>query len=65
MSDTILDHFESADDFEDTLLRAELKAKGQRDQDFVESIRDKFDEYGERMFLSDAQNLWLSDIAER
>lgn len=60
---TILDHFDDVDAFEQALERAEANASGDREIEFVDSIRNKYDEYGESMFLSDAQYSWLMSLA--
>lgn len=59
MSTTILDHFE----FESALEQAEVNASKEREMEFVDSLRNKYDEYGERMFLSDGQYSWLMRLA--
>lgn len=63
MSTTILDHFDDIDDFEEVLEQAETHASTEREIEFVDSIRNKYDEYGERMFLSDAQWSWLDRLS--
>lgn len=63
MSATILDHFDDIDDFESALEQAEANASKEREMEFVDSIRNKYDEYGESMFLSDAQYSWLMSLA--
>ena len=35
------------------------------EEDFVAELKEKFEKYGENMFLSDAQSRWLCDIAIR
>lgn len=59
MSQTVSDLY---DDFEDVLDVAESKARGAWEEQFVADLRDKFDEYGERMFLSDRQDEILQRI---
>lgn len=63
MSKTIIDHFDDIDEFESALEQAETNASKARDIEFVDIIRNKYDEYGERMFLSDAQYSWLMRLA--
>jgi hypothetical protein len=59
MSQTVSDLY---DDFEDVLDIAESNARGAWEEQFVDDLRAKFDEYGERMFLSDRQNEVLQRI---
>ena len=63
MSTTILDHFDDIDEFESALEQAETNASTEREMEFVDSIRNKYEEYGERMFLSDAQYSWLTRLS--
>lgn len=63
MSTTILDHFDDAEEFETVLEDAEANASTDREIEFVDSIRNKYDEYGERMFLSAAQYSWLERLS--
>lgn len=63
MGTTILDHFDDIDRFETTLDAAEVCASTDREMEFVDSIRNKYEEYGERMFLSDAQYSWLTRLS--
>lgn len=51
-------------DFEDLLSEAESKARGAWEENFTEDMRDKFDEYGDRMYLSDRQEEILKRIAK-
>lgn len=50
-------------DFEDVLTSAEARAKGMWEEEFVEGLRTKFTDYGERMFLSERQAETLLRIA--
>ncbi len=59
MSQTVSDLY---DNFEDVLYVAGMKARGDWEKQFVEDLADKFDEYGERMFLSDRQDEILQRI---
>lgn len=60
---TILDQFDDVSAFESVLEAAEANASKEREMEFVDSIRNKYDEYGESMFLSDAQYSWLMSLA--
>lgn len=61
MSSTVADFF---DNFEDVLYVAGMKARGAWEKQFVEDLADKFDEYGERMFLSERQYDVLTRITD-
>lgn len=50
-------------DFEDALSEAEDRAKGAWEEQFVSDLRDRFDEYGSRMYVSDKQVEVLRRIA--
>jgi hypothetical protein len=50
-------------EFEDLLSEAENNASGTWEIDFVTDMRDKWEQYGHRMFLSDKQNEILNRIA--
>lgn len=63
MTTTILDHFDGVGEFKSALEQAETNASKEREMEFVDSIRNKYDEYGERMFLSDGQYSWLMRLA--
>jgi len=62
--DRVSDHYTRVE-FEDLLDEAESNARAGFEQGFVSDIRDKYDEYGPEMFLSDKQNEILERIAER
>jgi len=64
MSD-ILDFYDEGEEFEEVLINAETNAKGEREIEFVDSLRDRFEEYGEFMYLSEAQYEWLERIANK
>lgn len=51
-------------DFEDLLAEAENNAKGSWEEEFCDGIRDKFDEYGDKMYLSERQEEILQRIAK-
>jgi len=50
-------------EFLDLLDEAEANAKNTWEETFVSDMRDKFDEYNVRMFLSDKQDEILNRIA--
>ena len=52
-------------DFEELLETAEEKARGGWETTFVDDLRDKFNEYGYDMFLSEKQLGALNLIARR
>ena len=64
MSDRIEDLY-SGKQFEQLLKDAEAGAETEREEDFVDDMKQRFEEYGMRMFLSDAQEEWLKDLAGR
>ena len=51
-------------DFEDILDSAESYAKNDWEEQFVSDLRDKYDEWGDEMFLSDRQADILLRIAK-
>ena len=51
-------------DFEDLLSEAESNAKGSWEENFVEEARTRFNEYDDRMFLSEKQEEILKRIAK-
>lgn len=65
MSDKVCDHFEDVSEFDVLLDQAELGARSEHECEFVEGLREKFDQWGDRTFLSDAQLEWLHRLAER
>ena len=64
MSDRIEDLC-SRKQFEQLLKDAEAGAETEREEDFVADMQQRFEEYGMRMYLSDAQEEWLKDLAAR
>ena len=54
------EHF---DNIEDVLYVAEGRTKNEWEMDFVDGLREKFDQYGDDMFLSDKQAAILKRIA--
>ena len=65
MSDTISDKFDSPDDFDDLLYTAEQQAGTYWEMEFCSDMRDRFEEYGDRMYLSDRQRETLEKIANQ
>lgn len=64
VSETVLDHFDSLDDFTDLLADAEYAAGTDWEVGFTEDMRAHYDQWGgDRMFLSDAQASRLRKIA--
>lgn len=61
---TILDWYDDGEDFESILKRAEQAAVTERDMEFIEDIQARWKEYGCRMFLSEAQDRWLTRLVE-
>ena len=61
----IADYFKDADEFCDTLNDAEPKAAGSREVDFIDGLRERYDQYLADMYLSEAQADWLKRIAGR
>lgn len=61
MSQKVLDLY-SVEEFEDLLFSAEQKKKSVWAEKFVEDLREKFEEYGESMFISDRQVEMLQKI---
>lgn len=60
---TITDHYNSVEDFETTLNAAEANADTDWEEEFTESIRERFEQWGERMYLSESQADHLERIA--
>ena len=66
MSETISDYdYDPACDFEEALDQAESNARSGWEQEFVESLREKYDEWDERCYLSDLQYEKLMGIVTR
>lgn len=62
MSDKVQDWY-SDEEFEDVLSDAESNASNDFEINFCSDMRDKFDEYGKRMFISERQREILERIA--
>lgn len=63
MSQKAKDVFDCESDLEDLIDEADGNAVGYWEEEFVSDMRDKFDEYGLRMFMSDKQKDILDRIA--
>ena len=62
--DRVKDWFADASEFEALLDDAEQAAETSREHDFLEGLRERYEEWGMKMYLSDAQHSWLIRIAE-
>jgi hypothetical protein len=62
MSDTVQDHY-TEDDFESLLDDAESNAANDWEEEFVADMKARFQQYGKRMFISQAQRSNLERIA--
>lgn len=60
----LTDYFESGDEFERMLERAQNNPQSQRAAEFLSGLRDKYDDWGDVMYLSEAQYSWLQKIAD-
>lgn len=56
-------YFDDFDEFEDAINEAESNAKSGRDMDFVDDLKQRFNQYGQRTNLSEAQYEWLKRLA--
>lgn len=65
MSETVAEMFDEASEFEDLLDAAESEASTGWEMDFVSDMRDRFEEYQERMYLSERQIEILERIAKQ
>lgn len=61
----LTDWFSSPADFEDMLEAAMDRARAVNETTFLDSLVEKFEKFGSRMYLSERQYDWLSDIASR
>jgi len=59
----VRDHFDDEADFERLLDDADRYAAGEWQEEFVSDLRDRFEEYGMGMYLSDRQLEILERIA--
>lgn len=53
------------DDIDELIDNAMDGARNAREQDFVSDMRDKYDDWGDEMFLSQAQYDWLKNLEQR
>lgn len=60
----LLDFYADADEFEIELDAAESNARGWKTEEFLDGLRDKYEEWGEDMYLSEAQHAWLQRLAD-
>lgn len=60
----VIDFYDDEEAFEDVLRSAEGNATGKRAMEFLDQLRDGFEEWGLGLFLSDAQQQWLERLAE-
>jgi hypothetical protein len=63
MSERIIDLYDSSGDFDDLLSRAEDEATTNWEMGFTSDLRDRFDEYGDEMYLTERQREILERIA--
>jgi hypothetical protein len=59
----VADLFDDIDEFETLLSDAEAGADSDWETDFVDDVRNRYDEHGERMYLSERQLEILERIA--
>ncbi len=58
----VLDLYDSTDDFESDLEDARMQARSDWDEQFVKDMKERYEQYGERMYLSEAQHEQLLRI---
>lgn len=58
----VQDHYDEAD-FEELLETARMNAANDWEERFVADMKDRYGQYGRRMFLSDSQQETLERIA--
>lgn len=63
MSDTVSDHY-TEDHFESLLDDAESNAANDWEEEFVSDLKARYQQYGKRMFISQAQRSHLERIAQ-
>ena len=59
----LLDHFDSVVEFEELLAEADEQAVTTWQEDFVSDMKDRYEQYGTEMYLSDPQKDVLERIA--
>ena len=62
-SQTSTDLFDDASEFDELLADAENNATSDWDMNFVDDLRNRYDKYGERMYLSERKLEILERIA--
>lgn len=63
MSDCVQDHYTDAE-FEELLDDAEANAANDWEEKFVDDMKERYSQYGRRMFLSETQRQKLERIAD-
>lgn len=63
MSDTVSDHYTEGD-FESLLDDAESNAANDWEEEFVSDLKARYQQYGKRMFISQAQRSHIERIAQ-
>lgn len=63
MSDTVQDHY-NPDDFESMLDDAEINAANDWEEEFVAAMKERYAQFGKRMYISAAQRSHLERIAD-
>lgn len=63
MGDQVQDHYDDGE-FEELLTDAEQNAANDWEETFVEDMKARYQQYGKRMFVSQAQIAHLERIAE-
>lgn len=61
--DRVVDMYPCITDFEDILEDARMSACNDKEEEFVKSTKDKYQQWGGRMFWSVKQDQWLRSIA--
>lgn len=61
----VCDLFDEVEAFADLLDAASDGASSEKEVDFVADIQERFDKYGSRTFISEAQLAWLRALAGR
>lgn len=64
-TETVLDHFDDIDEFEELLTLAKEDTRSPFEDEFVCDMRERFEDYGGEMFLSVKQLALLERIANK
>lgn len=64
MNETILTYFADCSEFEDALDMAEQEAVSGWEMDFVDDLRERYEDWGERMFFSENRYKKLMQISK-